>query len=184
VQQHVNQLWIEGLIQKPNFRINHTFKGFSIAAIQYIKNENPDFVYQVGAGIIPRHFIERVPPILNLHPAILPGVRGYDPVFWTHYYGIEDCLGSTLHLIDEGIDTGQPLLRMRFDVSKGMHYGESIKKQIVMERELLKLFFNNYPAKYAQYDMGGSNISIYRSFWSRQQYEQLRKANWWKAQDI
>ena len=184
VEEQVDQLWNDGLFPRFDLRIDQVFNGFSNAAIRYIQSENPEFLYQVGAGIIPKHFIEQVPPILNLHPAILPGVRGHDPVFWTHYYGLEACLGSTLHLIDERIDTGQPLLRMRFEPKIGIHYADSIKRQIIMERELLKLFFNNYPDKYAQYDMGGSNISIYRSFWSRQQYEELQKANWWKARDI
>jgi methionyl-tRNA formyltransferase len=53
---------------------------------------------------------------LNIHPGLLPQIRGADPTFWTwklkNNYG-----GVTAHLMDEGIDTGPILVTGRFSVS-------------------------------------------------------------------
>ena len=46
---------------------------------------------------------------LNVHPGILPNYRGLDPVKWS--IRNLDPLGATVHLIDEGIDTGPILLK-------------------------------------------------------------------------
>lgn len=157
------------------------FSGFSREALRFIEEQKPDFLFQLGAGLLPPHFVRNAPPILNLHPGILPGIRGLDPLFWAHYYGREDWIGTTLHYIDEGIDTGPPILRRRFKPLKGAHYAESVKKQLCVEIELLQLFFGHYPLGYQSFDMGGCPSSIYRSHWSKKQYEELRACNWWGA---
>ena len=43
-------------------------------------------------------------PILNLHISLLPFNRGAHPNFWSFYDGTPS--GISIHLIDEGIDTG------------------------------------------------------------------------------
>ncbi len=50
-------------------------------------------------------------PIINLHISYLPWNKGAHPNFWSFY----DCTpaGITIHLIDEGIDTG-PILYQRY----------------------------------------------------------------------
>lgn len=153
------------------------FSGFSRALIDHIQNEQPDYIVQMGAGLIPEQFILASPPILNLHPGILPGIRGMDPTFWALYYGREDWLGSTLHLIDKGIDTGKPLLRRRLSFQEGASLASLIRDQILMEMDLLRLFFEN-PRDCSRHDHGGSNLSIYRSTWSREEFEQLKAARW------
>lgn len=159
--------------------IQGVFNGFSDALVDFIESQHADFVMQLGVGLVPGHFIRRVPPILNLHPGILPGIRGLDPIFWAHYYGREDWCGTTLHIIDEGIDTGKPLLRRRFKPRKNSHFADSVRDQIFLEMELLRLFFTNYPNDLARFDEGGCEKSVYRSTWSAIQYQDLAQANWW-----
>ena len=48
-------------------------------------------------------------PIVNLHIAYLPFNRGAHPSFWSFFEGTPS--GVTIHLIDEGIDTGPILFR-------------------------------------------------------------------------
>lgn len=59
-------------------------------------------------------FNKRIPPsllkiprygFLNVHPSLLPQFRGPAPLFWTFRAGIQDT-GVTVHLMDEGLDTG------------------------------------------------------------------------------
>ena len=164
--------------------IRRSFSGFSGAAVKFIEKEKPDLLFQLGVGLIPGHFIKRVPTILNLHPGILPGIRGLDPLFWAHYYGREEWVGSTLHIVEEKIDAGPPLLRRRFAPSKGRHYAESVRKQVYEEGALIRDFFSNYPAGYEKYDMGGGSSSIYRGLWSEEQYKKLRAVNWWAAEEL
>jgi methionyl-tRNA formyltransferase len=70
----------------------------------------------------------RVPPTLlalprhgclNVHPSLLPRGRGVDPVFWTFRRGDEET-GVTVHLMDEGLDSGPILLQERIAVPEGI----------------------------------------------------------------
>lgn len=45
-------------------------------------------------------------PILNLHPGITPEFRGVHTGYWALRRGAPERFGVTVHLIDEGLDTG------------------------------------------------------------------------------
>ena len=71
-------------------------------------------------------FTRRLPPAilalprlgaLNAHPSLLPENRGPDPLFWTFHEGAQET-GVTVHLMDEGLDTGSILARRRVDVAE------------------------------------------------------------------
>ena len=47
---------------------------------------------------------------LNVHPSLLPAHRGPDPLFWIYHDG-DETGGVTIHLMDEGFDTGPIVLR-------------------------------------------------------------------------
>lgn len=183
LRQEVGKRISERLANEPFYSfmptIDRVFDGFTDDLVDYINSQQPELIIQLGVGIVPGYFISLVPPILNLHPGILPGIRGLDPIFWAHYHAREDWFGTTLHLIDEGIDTGKPLLRRRFTPVKNGHFADSICDQIRMEMDLLRLFFSGYPNEYQKFDEGGCEKSIYRSTWSAVQYQDLQAAQWW-----
>ncbi len=56
---------------------------------------------------------------LNVHPSLLPDNRGPDPLFWTFWRG-DPTTGVTVHLMDEGLDTGPILLQERIPVPDGL----------------------------------------------------------------
>jgi methionyl-tRNA formyltransferase len=56
---------------------------------------------------------------LNIHPALLPDNRGPDPLFWTFHRG-DATTGVTIHLMDEGLDTGPVLLQESIFVPDGI----------------------------------------------------------------
>ncbi len=73
-------------------------------------------------------FTLRVPPALlglprfgcvNVHPSLLPRNRGVDPVFWTLRRGEQET-GVTIHLMDEGYDSGPILIQERVAVPDGV----------------------------------------------------------------
>ena len=55
---------------------------------------------------------------VNLHPSLLPRHRGPAPLFWTFYH--EDAVaGATIHIMDEGVDTGDLLLQAPVPIPEG-----------------------------------------------------------------
>lgn len=64
-----------------------------------------------------------VPPLgcVNVHPSLLPANRGPDPLFWTFYLGRQET-GVTIHLMDEGFDSGAMLAQAALPVPDGLSY--------------------------------------------------------------
>ena len=78
-------------------------------------------------------------PIVNLHISYLPWNRGQHPNFWSFY----ECTpsGVSIHLIDEGVDTGAIIYQryVNFDKEEDT-FSKTYKKLIV---EIEKLFRDN-----------------------------------------
>lgn len=64
------------------------------------------YVPRARAGIVPRDVLAAVRETVNAHPGRLPDYRGLDAPLWALADGEPSAVGSTLHLVDEGIDTG------------------------------------------------------------------------------
>ncbi|SRR5690242_10547023 len=60
---------------------------------------------------------------LNVHPSLLPDNRGPVPLFWTFREGCE-VTGVTIHLMDEGMDSGDVLAQEVIEVPDGISYAE------------------------------------------------------------
>jgi methionyl-tRNA formyltransferase len=101
-------------------------------ALQALRDARPDAVAFTGGGII-RKGLLAIPRlgILNSHCGILPFYRGTDVVEWPAAEGRlgEPGIGLTLHLMDEGLDTGPILLCRRMTLQGGDTFG-SIRERI------------------------------------------------------
>ncbi|MGH2494804.1 MAG: methionyl-tRNA formyltransferase [Ktedonobacteraceae bacterium] len=60
---------------------------------------------------------------LNVHPSLLPANRGPDPLFWTFYNGYHET-GVTIHMMDEGLDTGPIVAQEKIAVPDGITYAQ------------------------------------------------------------
>src|SRR6266704_3654398 len=60
---------------------------------------------------------------LNVHPSLLPANRGPEPLFWTFREGSQRT-GVTIHLIDEGVDTGPIVAQEVVEVPDGISYAQ------------------------------------------------------------
>ncbi len=60
---------------------------------------------------------------LNVHPSLLPDNRGPVPLFWTFRQGCE-ATGVTIHLMDEGMDSGDILAQEVIEIPDGISYVE------------------------------------------------------------
>ncbi len=76
-------------------------------------------------------------PIINLHISFLPYNRGAHPNFWSFYENTPS--GVTIHLIDEGIDTGPILFQKRVDFAESDLTFEHTQKRLIEEIEKLFL---------------------------------------------
>lgn len=56
--------------------------------------------------------------VVNVHPALLPAFPGLDAIGQALAAGVEET-GVTVHFVDEGVDTGPPILQRRVPVPPG-----------------------------------------------------------------
>ncbi len=72
--------------------------------------------------LIPQIILD-IPPLgcLNVHPSLLPTNRGPEPLFWTFREGIQRT-GVTIHLMDEGMDSGEIVAQEVIEIPDGITY--------------------------------------------------------------
>ncbi len=73
---------------------------------------------------IPRAILD-IPRLgcLNVHPSLLPTNRGPEPLFWTFREGGQQT-GVTIHLMNEGMDTGPIVAQEAIEVPDGISYAQ------------------------------------------------------------
>ena len=72
-----------------------------------IRTWKPDITVVCCTSILKAPTLEACGPnVLNVHGGHLPDYRGNHCFFWALYYGTYDKIGSTVHFVDRGIDTG------------------------------------------------------------------------------
>lgn len=71
---------------------------------------------------------------INAHPSLLPKYRGPNPYFWT-IKNMEKTSGITLHLIDEGFDTGAILAQEEVEIYP-TDTGKSLKERTVLKARI------------------------------------------------
>ena len=68
---------------------------------------------------------------LNCHPGILPNYKGLDSIFWACYNKDFSNIGTSVHFVDKGIDTGDIVLKNYFKIQ------EKSKNLIKVRRDLI-----------------------------------------------
>lgn len=112
---------VENMISKESYK-NH-FKIQSVNTpdvVNFILKNNIDYVFSVSYGeILKKEFIKSPKyGVINFHPGLLPENQGPDPINASLFYN-HDEVGVSIHFIDEGIDSGDIL------VKKGIKFSEN-----------------------------------------------------------
>lgn len=82
--------------------------------LEFLKSRNPDIILVSGTRIIRNHILKNLEcPIVNIHAGITPDYRGVHGGYWALWNGDAENFGVTLHLVDEGVDSGQVLAQAR-----------------------------------------------------------------------
>jgi len=78
----------------------------------------PAVVVVGGTRIIDRETLQAVDaPFINMHAGITPRYRGVHGGYWALTEGQPDLVGTTVHFVDEGIDTGKIIAQRTFAVT-------------------------------------------------------------------
>lgn len=84
------------------------------AALEALRSARADGVLYAGGGILRRGFLEAARGrVLNAHSGPLPAVRGMNACEWSLLLGHAPSV--TIHVIDEGLDTGGVLEQIRIE---------------------------------------------------------------------
>ncbi len=106
--------------------------------LQEIKNLKPDIICVVAYGkILPKEILE-IPKYgcINVHASLLPKYRGAAPIQWAVING-EKVTGITTMYMDEGMDTGDMLLKQEVNIDEDETTGELWDRLSVLGGNLL-----------------------------------------------
>ena len=106
--------------------------------IKTLKELNPDFIVVVAYGkILPKEVLE-IPRLgcINVHGSLLPNLRGAAPIQWSIING-DSVTGVTTMYMDEGMDTGDMLLKAKIDITDEDNLETVYNKLKVVGGELL-----------------------------------------------
>lgn len=85
--------------------------------------------------------------IINLHISYLPWNRGVDPNIWSFIENTPK--GVTIHLIDEGIDTGEIIFQKKLEFNKNV---ETLRSSYEILQEEIQLLFKENWQKIKSFD--------------------------------
>jgi methionyl-tRNA formyltransferase len=106
--------------------------------MEILKELNPDLIVVVAYGkILPKELLE-FPRLgcVNVHGSLLPKYRGAAPMQWSIIKG-EKMTGITTMFMDEGVDTGDMLLREEVEISEDDNFETLHDKMKVVGAKLL-----------------------------------------------
>jgi methionyl-tRNA formyltransferase len=108
----------------------------SPSCLEKLAAHAPDLVVLGGTRIL-RPPVLAIPPggTINAHPGLLPWLRGSSSVAWALYKDLP--VGSTVHYVDEGIDTGPILLQRGLPVRRGERYEQIVRRVLTLSGELM-----------------------------------------------
>ena len=98
--------------------VHHVASVNSEEARTVLRELDPALIIVCGTRIIGRKTLRSVrAPVVNYHAGITPAYRGVHGGYWALVEGRPDLVGSTVHLVDEGIDTGAVIEQRTFEVT-------------------------------------------------------------------
>jgi phosphoribosylglycinamide formyltransferase-1 len=108
------------------------------AIADWLAERGAELVVLAGyMAILDAGFVARFPDrILNVHPALLPAFPGIRAVEQAFDHGVK-VFGVTVHLVDEGVDTGPIVLQRAIELPEARTAAEVRERLRPIEHELL-----------------------------------------------
>lgn len=133
---------------------------------------DPAVIVIVGTRIISQATLACIEaPFVNLHAGLTPRYRGVHGGYWALVEGRPELVGSTVHLVDAGIDTGLVLRQDLFEVTSRdsfatypfLHLATGVPLIVDVVKEVLA---GDRPVGQPPIDCGESRLWYHPTLWS------------------
>lgn len=105
---------------------------------ELLSDIQPQVIVVSGSGIIRKKILKLAPTFINIHAGITPRYRGVHGGFWAIVEKDYDHIGTTVHLIDPGVDTGSILYQGHIEVDKTDTFRTLPVKQYLVGKDLMR----------------------------------------------
>lgn len=89
-------------------------------AKEFIEKKSPEYIITNACSILTKDLLDSIGsrgiPVINLHNGITPRYRGKG-IFWAFFEENYSTLGSTIHYVNESIDSGERIRTVKLDFS-------------------------------------------------------------------
>lgn len=133
---HADQFGVPTFVVNPKaFATREEWAEMLLSNVTYFE---PDLVVLAGfMRILPPNFVNALTPnLINMHPSLLPDFPGAHAVRDALAAGATKT-GATIHVVDEGVDTGPQLAQTELEILPGETEAELHERIKQVERELL-----------------------------------------------
>lgn len=133
---HADLFGVPSFVVSPsNFDSREAWAEMLLENVNFFK---PDLVVLAGfMRILPAEFVRALSPkLINTHPSLLPNFPGAHAVHDAISAGATET-GVTIHVVDEGVDTGPHIAQRSLKILPGESESELHERIKVVERELL-----------------------------------------------
>jgi len=111
----------------------------SAECMRHLQQLQPRAILVMGTRLIAGEMLRSVDaPFINYHAGVTPKYRGVHGGYWAKAQGDDDNFGVTIHLVDEGIDTGSVLHQARPATSVKDNYSSYPYLQLAAALPLLE----------------------------------------------
>jgi hypothetical protein len=133
-QPRINQLLVGYDITPPDDRIPtcDVDRINSVEVLDLVRQQAPKTIVVSGTGIIGRKLLAAGRQFINIHCGITPRYRGVHGAFWAVVEGRPELAGTTVHLIDAGVDTGAIIAQATIDIEASDTYRTLPVKQYLV----------------------------------------------------
>lgn len=116
---HAEEFGIPTFVVEPKFFTSP--EQWAATLLKSTMHQQPDLVVLAGfMKILPTGFVSALAPrLINLHPSLLPAFPGAHAVRDALAAGAKET-GSTIHIVDSGIDTGPVISQRRVAIPAGI----------------------------------------------------------------
>ena len=137
---HAARLIAEQKLQtepKPGQTIVHVPSANGPECLLAIEEIRPGVVLLAGCRLLSKQTLAKMPcPVLNYHAGIAPKYRGMNGGYWALASGDKQNFGTTVHLVDAGVDTGGVLRQARGRPEPGDTISSYALRQASFSREV------------------------------------------------
>ncbi len=105
-------------------------------ALDLIEDRDLELICLAGfMRILSPKFIQEAPPIMNIHPSLLPAFPGLNAQQQALEYGVK-ISGCTVHFVEEGVDSGPIILQAGVPVKEGDGVEELSRRILQAEHQI------------------------------------------------